>query len=380
MKPIPPLTALRCFESVARLGGVTPAARELHVTHSAVSQQIKVLEDSMGVALFVREARGLRLTEEGRLYALEIRAALRDLTHATRRAQARPHESELVIATLPSFAQHWLVPRLARFREAHPYYRVRLLTNLQIEDFRQGTSDIGIRMGQGHWPDVAQQKLFDDEMVVVAAPHFALGPDGRLPSHGRGRAGVSADLESRCAMERLVPGGAGRRAGRRSVVLSANDSNIVISAVLLGQGIALERRSLVAYALARGDLVQITDIRVPYRYPYWLVWQQRETPERETGAFRPMDRRAGRRLFAWRRVRFCCRVAHAGRVSRGIRVCAPVSVVYIQDSHLRLYAGNHEASIHVALRPLFAARIWVMGVSPSNICQHDYPLSDWREQ
>ena len=181
MKPIPPLTALRCFEAVARLGGVTQAARELHVTHSAVSQQIKVLEDAMGVALFVREARGLRLTEEGRLYALDIRAALRDITQATRRAQARPHESELVISTLPSFAQHWLVPRLASFREAHPYYRVRLLTSLQVEDFRQGVSDIGIRMGQGHWPDVAQQKLFDDELVVVAAPHFALGPTRRLP-------------------------------------------------------------------------------------------------------------------------------------------------------------------------------------------------------
>jgi LysR family glycine cleavage system transcriptional activator len=61
-----------------------------------------------------------------------------------------------------------------------------------------------------------------------------------------------------------------------AVVLSANDSNIVLSAVLLGQGVALERRSLVAHALARGELVQITDIRVPYRYPYWLVWQQRE--------------------------------------------------------------------------------------------------------
>ena len=167
MKPIPPLTALRCFEAVARLGGVTQAARELHVTHSAVSQQIKVLEDVMVVALFVREARGLRPTEEGRLYALDVRAALRDITQATRRAQARPHDSELVIATLPSFAQHWLVPRLQSFREAHPYYRVRLATGLQLEDLRHGVSDIAIRMGQGHWPDVAQQKLFDDEMVVA---------------------------------------------------------------------------------------------------------------------------------------------------------------------------------------------------------------------
>lgn len=276
MKTIPPLTALRCFEAVARLGGVTQAARELHVTHSAVSQQIKVLEDTMGVALFVREARGLRLTEEGRLYALDIRIALRDIAQATRRAQARPQESELVIATLPSFAQHWLVPRLASFREAHPYYRVRLLTSLQIEDFRQGVGDVGIRMGQGHWPDVAQQKLFDDEMVVVAAPHFALAPNGRLPA--------CAEEVVACPLISSpdTPWTDWCRAAQvaeplpESVVLSANDSNIVISAVLLGQGIALERRSLVAHAMARGELVQISDICVPYRYPYWLVWQQRE--------------------------------------------------------------------------------------------------------
>jgi LysR family transcriptional regulator, glycine cleavage system transcriptional activator len=276
MKPIPPLTALRCFEAVARLGGVTQAARELHVTHSAVSQQIKVLEDTMGVALFLREARGLRLTEEGRLYALDIRAALRDITQATRRAQARPQESELTISTLPSFAQHWLVPRLASFRDAHPYYRVRLLTSLQVEDFRQGVSDIGIRMGQGHWPDVAQQKLFDDEMVVVAAPHFALAPNGRLPVTAEDVlacpliASPDAPWADWCHAAQVgePPNG--------SVVLSANDSNIVIGALRQGLGVALERRSLVAHALAQGDLVQITDIRVPYRYPYWLVWQQRD--------------------------------------------------------------------------------------------------------
>jgi LysR family glycine cleavage system transcriptional activator len=276
MKPIPPFTALRCFEAVARLGGVTQAARELHVTHSAVSQQIKVLEDAMGLALFVREARGLRLTDEGRLYALDIRAALRDITQATRRAQARPQESELVISTVPSFAQHWLVPRLASFRAAHPYYRVRLSTSLQVEDFRQSAADIGIRMGQGHWPGVAQQKLFDDDMVMVAAPHFGLAPNGRFPATAEDV--LACPLISSpdtpwadwCQAARVAQPPA------EAMVLSANDSNIAIGAVLLGQGVALERRSLVAHALAQGALVQITDVRIPYRYPYWLVWQQRE--------------------------------------------------------------------------------------------------------
>lgn len=76
MSNIPPITCLRCFESVARLGSVTAAAKELHVTHSAISQQIKVLEEMIGVTLFVREGRGLRVSEDGRLYALQIRECL----------------------------------------------------------------------------------------------------------------------------------------------------------------------------------------------------------------------------------------------------------------------------------------------------------------
>lgn len=179
MMHLPPLTALRCFEAVARLGGVTLAARELHVTHSAVSQQIKLLEELMGLALFVREGRGLRLTDEGRLYSLDIRAALRGIAQATQLAQGRPQDSELVIATLPSFALHWLLPRLDGFRALHPNYRLRLQTSLAVQDLRSGLVDIGIRMGQGHWPDMEKQALFEDELMVVCSPRFR---DGDLPA------------------------------------------------------------------------------------------------------------------------------------------------------------------------------------------------------
>ncbi|MBJ7314319.1 LysR family transcriptional regulator [Rugamonas sp. CCM 8940] len=270
MMHLPPLTALRCFEAVARLGGVTLAARELHVTHSAVSQQIKLLEELMGLALFVREGRRLRLTDEGRLYSLDIRAALRGIAQATQLAQGRPQDSELVIATLPSFALHWLLPRLDGFRAQHPYYRLRLQTSLAVQDLRSGLVDIGIRMGQGHWPDMEKQILFDDELLVVCSPRFR---DGRIP--------LSAEEAMRCPLIRTPDApwtdwclAAGVAEAESRSDLLANDSNIVLAAVMLGQGIALERRSLVAGALARGDLMQITAISVPYSYPYWLVWQQ----------------------------------------------------------------------------------------------------------
>lgn len=272
MSQLPPLTALRCFEAAARLGGVTLAARELHVTHSAVSQQIRILEELMGVALFVREARGLKLTEAGRLYALDIRVHLRGLAQATRMAQARPHHTELVIATLPSFALHWLLPRMGRFRERHPFYRVRFQTSLELQDLRHGMADVGIRMGQGHWPELEQQQLFDDELLVVASPLFNAGQLPQTPAEVVSSTIISshdAAWDNWCQHA-----GVNKPDGAHG--WSANDSNIVLSAVRMGEGIALERRSLVADALARGELVQLTDIRVPYPYAYWLVWPVRD--------------------------------------------------------------------------------------------------------
>jgi LysR family glycine cleavage system transcriptional activator len=281
MSQLPPLAALRCFEAVARLGTVTQAARELHVTHSAVSQQIRILEQMIGVTLFVREARGLRPTEEGRLYALDIRAALRSITQATQLAQARPQESDLVIAALPSFALHWLVPRLARFRALHPYYRVRLQTSLDIQDLRQGHADLGIRMGHGAWPGLAVKALFDDELVVVCAPHFR---NGRLPT-------CALDIVSCPLISSTDVSWADwcRAAGVAEPALgggwAANDSNIVLGAVLLGEGLALERRSLVANAIARGQLVQVSNITAPYPYRYWLAWRQQDAPNTSQAHF-----------------------------------------------------------------------------------------------
>jgi LysR family glycine cleavage system transcriptional activator len=274
MSQLPPLAALRCFEAVARLGSVTQAARELHVTHSAVSQQIRILETAIGVALFVREARGLRPTEQGRLYALDIRAVLRSLTQATQLAQARPQESDLVIAALPSFALHWLVPRLARFRALHPYYRVRLQTSLDIQDLRHGDVDIGIRMGHGAWPGLAVKALFEDELIVVCAPHFR---GGQLPA--------SATEIVACPLIRSTDvswadwcGAAGVPEPSSGAGMSANDSNIVLACVVLGEGLALERRSLVAGALGRGELVQVSEVSVAYPYRYWLAWRQQDAP------------------------------------------------------------------------------------------------------
>lgn len=282
MNYLPPLSALRYFEAVARLGSVTAAGRELHVTHSAISQQIKQLEDMMGVLLFVRTGRGLALTDEGRLYSLEIRDALRDIELATRKVHARPQEDELVITTLQSLALHWLVPRLPVFRQAYPHYRIRLQTGLELSELQQGMADVGIRMGQGPWPNLSQQLLFKDVALVVASPNFAAGKLPRTPQEV-----VRCPLlhETDYAWSDWCRA-AGVPEPEGIIQFRANDSNISLGCAELGQGLLLTRYSIAADLLEQGRLVPITDIRVPYPYPYWLVWRQREAMPEKVRNFR----------------------------------------------------------------------------------------------
>lgn len=265
------MSALRSFEALARLGSVTQAACELHVTHSAISQQIRLLEELLGVVLLVREGRGLRLTEDGRLYALQVRIGLSELTEATRLIQARPRDGELVVAVMPSFGAHWLLPRLPRFQARFPQYRISLRASLDIQDLRQGLVDIGIRMGQGGWEGLQQQHLFDDELVVVAAPAFRQGQLPRTPAEIVAGP-VVRTVESWMGWCQAAGVDEPVQAG-----LWINDSNLVLQAVQQGMGVALERRSLVDAGLKSGVLVQLSDIVVPYPYPHWLVWPQRES-------------------------------------------------------------------------------------------------------
>ena len=269
MSALPPLSALRSFEAVARLGSVTLAASELHVTHSAISQQVRQLESLLGITLLLREGRGLRLSEEGRLYALQIRASLRDIAEATRLAKARPGEDELVVALTPSFGQKWLLPRLPSFRASYPQYRLRLLASLEVMDLRQG-----------HWEGLAQQRLFDDEVVVVAAPDFNGGRLPRSPAEIL-RCPRVTGFESWLGWCQA----AGVAVPEEPAAFVVNDSNLSIEAIRMGQGIGLERRSLVAGALQRGELVALSDLRVPYGFPYWLVWPEREATQAKVAAF-----------------------------------------------------------------------------------------------
>jgi len=173
MRHLPPLNAIRAFEATARLGGVLRASEELHVTHGAVSRQLKQLETWLGVTLFDRSQRNLALNAAGRAYLHSVSSAL-DLLHegSAGLQQFKPNNS-LGIATTHSFATRWLMDRLPDFNRQHPELEIWLAVDQKPTDFGNSKLDLGLRMGRGPWPDLHCIPLLRDRLVVVCSPQLA---------------------------------------------------------------------------------------------------------------------------------------------------------------------------------------------------------------
>jgi LysR family transcriptional regulator, glycine cleavage system transcriptional activator len=166
---------LRAFEAAARHLSFTQAASELNVTQTAISHQIRRLEDELGIRLFVRKNRALALTPEAREYLPGIRAAFNDLRLATDRLLRKDDNNVLTVSTLASLAAKWLLPRLSTFQEAHPEIDVRITTSTGLVDFNNGDVDAAIRYGRGNWPRVRSEWLMADEMFPVCSPALLTG-------------------------------------------------------------------------------------------------------------------------------------------------------------------------------------------------------------
>lgn len=169
---LPSLALLSAFEAAARTGSVTVAARELDLTQSAVSRQIKALEEQLGVELFVRERQTIRLTLAGDSYAREIREALRRISSASLNLRANPNGGTLNVAILPTFGTRWLAPRLGRFLSANPGITINLVTRLSPFDLRLDSIDAAIHFGHAHWPGAELTLLMSERTVPACSPDF----------------------------------------------------------------------------------------------------------------------------------------------------------------------------------------------------------------
>ena len=165
---LPPLNSLRAFEAAARHLSFTIAAAELHVTQGAVSRAVKGLEDHLGVLLFHRLPRALALTSEGKVLLVGVSEGLDRIAQAAAKVEARAHDLQVKVP--PTFTIRWLMRRLIRFQTSRPDIRVRLNTGWEWVDFDRDDFDAGIVFGNGPWPGLRADPLFEERLTVLCAP------------------------------------------------------------------------------------------------------------------------------------------------------------------------------------------------------------------
>jgi LysR family glycine cleavage system transcriptional activator len=282
---LPPLNALRAFEAAARQLSFTRAAAELNVTQNAISHQIRALEQRLGVRLFRRLPRGLLLTEEAQRYLPPIRDAFDQIALATERLVGAGTGATLTVSVLPSFAAKWLVPRLGRFRAAHPDLDLRISAASQLVDFARDDVDVGIRMGRGAYPGLRVERLFGETLVPVCSPllQTAGAHPLRQPEDLRHHVLLHDDDYAGWELWLGLAGVTGIDARRGPLF---TDSGMVVQAAAEGQGVALARRQLAAGDLAAGRLIQPFDVTIPHDLAYYLVCPEATASQPKIAAFR----------------------------------------------------------------------------------------------
>jgi LysR family glycine cleavage system transcriptional activator len=284
---LPSLNGLRAFEAAARHLSFTNAANELSVTQTAISHQIKRLEEELGLKLFIRQNRALALTPQGRDYLPGVRAAFNDLRLATDRLKRRDNDHVLTVSTLASMASKWLLPRISAFQKAHPDIDVRITTSTSMVDFKSGDVDAAIRYGRGQWPGLRADWLTADDLFPVCSPALLTGKKALLKPqdlasytllHSSGgydddwrlwltAAGLPADISKQ-------PG------------LTFDMIFMTLQAAIDGLGVAIGRTTYVEGDLAKGRLVVPFDMRMPADAGFYLVSPEASSDSRKLKAFR----------------------------------------------------------------------------------------------
>jgi DNA-binding transcriptional LysR family regulator len=280
-RALPPLNALRAFEVAARHLSFTRAAEELHVTQAAVSHQVKALEAHLGVKLFRRLTRGLRLTDEGQALVPELRDAFDRLAVAVTRVGRREAQGRLTISLLTTFALSWLVPRLTRFNALHPEIEVSLIATARVADFRREDVDIAIRYGVGPWPDVRAEKLFDDELTPLCGQKW-IGKLKQPDDLARVPLLVLNNHDDWPAWLRA----AGLKHIDANKGQAFDSTRIAVDAAIAGAGVAIGNPYVHAEPIAEGRLFQPFRLVVPNGLTYWLVCPEATMERPKIRAFR----------------------------------------------------------------------------------------------
>ncbi|MAM59242.1 MAG: LysR family transcriptional regulator [Salinicola sp.] len=291
--PLPPLSCLRAFEAAARHGSFTQAGRELHLTQSAVSRQIKRLENDLGRPLFERHHDGLRLAPAGEHYFGVVQRLLRDLRDETARLRRRGGERQLTLASSPTIASIWLARRLPDFQRAHPDIEIRILTVEDPHRLDLAEFDLGIYYHvprEVDPPGLEAEAIFDhEEVAAVCSPVY-------LERHGSIRDPAELlDRHTLMVVEdhyhdwltwELWFQALGIEWHPPTHTLRANSFQLLMNATLAGQGITLGWMRLLGAELEQGNLVQALPLTLPSRGRLSLLTPQHRHFTEPMRAFR----------------------------------------------------------------------------------------------
>lgn len=280
---LPSMSLLYAFEAAARAESFTAAAAELNLTQSAVSRQIRALEETLGCRLFLREKQTVRLTAAGEAYANEIREALRHISTATLGVRANPNGGSLNLAILPTFGTRWLAPRLPGFLAENPGITVNLTTRLAPFDFQFDQVDAAIHFGGADWSGAELEFLMGETVVPACSPEL------------RERLNIKqADDLLKAPLLHLVSRPDAWERWFQAMSLAPDSVHGMLidqfataaQAATAGMGVALLPKFLIETELARGDLVEAVNGAVESAGHYYLAWAPRRASYPPLQAFR----------------------------------------------------------------------------------------------
>jgi LysR family transcriptional regulator, glycine cleavage system transcriptional activator len=282
MRKLQRLRAIQAFEAVARNESYVAAAVELNVTPAAIGQQVRALEQWVGVDLFKRIGVGpkrLVLTELGQLALPEFREGLDRLDAGLRRLLQKNTRVSITISASQAFVARWLLPRLDGFTSQYNEIDIKLDVTDRLVDIEHGDADIAIRCGAGNWPGIESIKLMDEEVFPVCSPNFLIGK--RLPMKPAALADFTLIHDLMMKETKAFPYWQtwfkkfGMNDEKISHGLQINSSTAVIQAAIAGQGLALVRKTFVLNELSTGQLIRLVpEISWPVTWGYYLVFSR----------------------------------------------------------------------------------------------------------
>ena len=275
MRRLPPLNSIRAFEAAARWLSFAKAAEELYVTPAAVSQQIRQLEDYLGVALFHRMTRAVKLTEEARAVLPLVTEGFDNLADAIERLNRVEESGLLTVNTAPTFAAKWLLQRLPDFTEQYPEIDLRLDASLVPREFDRDGIDISIRLSQGDYPGLHVSRVFGEEFSPVCSPILLGGEKPlRRPEDLKNHRLLHVDwgyLKTAMPDWRIWIKAVGIEDIKVDHGPHFTVESLAIEAAINSNGVALVSHHAVAEDLKAGRLVRPFDLALQADFSYWLV-------------------------------------------------------------------------------------------------------------